>query len=113
MSRYATLLDDGSDSDSDAAESAADGKQGQSRTDIVVQSADQKSSDAPRQSGGSYAQRADPITGVDWAGGGAPVDTGFSDADVQACIRVVTGLGEARSTAHWRINAQIYTYICI
>jgi hypothetical protein len=43
------------------------------------------------QYGGSTVKRADPLLGSEWAHG-AP-DLGFSDADVEACLRVVNRLG--------------------
>lgn len=94
MSRFATLLEeDDSDGDTD------DARMSEPISSAVVTMSAAADSIVPRQSGGSYAQRADPVTGVDWGGTGPPVDTGFSDADVEACIRVVTGLGMAASVS--------------
>lgn len=90
MSRFATLLDDGSDSD---ASSTAGKRELQTIELVTVPSQQQEGSSVPKQSGGTYAQRSDPMTGVDWGKAGAPVDTGFSAEDVEACVRVVSGLG--------------------
>jgi hypothetical protein len=109
MSRYATLLsDDSSDSDEDPvpAKGKAKGKgKGKGNHTLTAEAGSKSSSStaasaAPRQSGGSYAQRSDPITGVDWSNTGAPVDTGFSAEDIEACIRVVTGLGKLKENIY-------------
>lgn len=94
MSRYATLLSDVSDSDS---ESPARGAPAASTTAMVCAAAEEPSG-TPKQSGGTYAQRADPMTGVDW-GKDTPVDTGFSQEDIEACVRVVAGLGRVPAPA--------------
>ena len=87
MSRYAVLDD----------ESSCDDESTSHKADVLALLQNQNASVAlmtiPPQSGGSYVIRSDPMTGVNWSNTDTPVDTGFSAADIEACVRVVSGLG--------------------
>lgn len=60
----------------------------------VAPSFKQQHSDIPRQSGGTFVERHDAITGVSLGAGADPTQLGFDDVDVEAAIRVVTAVGK-------------------
>ena len=90
MSRYAALQ---SDEESDAGRNSTS-EETQLQVISLPVTTSNSAAPPPRQSGGTYAHRSDPITGVNWLDS-SPVDIGFSMSDIDACTRVVEGLGEA------------------
>lgn len=99
MSRFSAFIEHSSNSD----DSEAEADTGTLSSDKALLNA-REAVEIPRQHGGSFAQRSDPITGVDWSNAMDPVQTGFSDEDIEACVRVVAGLGTFRPMMFlWKI----------
>jgi hypothetical protein len=86
---FAALQDSDSDCDSDVSDVDMTTATSASSTS---KNATASSAPTPAQSGGSFAERRDPLTGVSM---GNSNDHGleFDPADVEACLRVVTAVG--------------------
>lgn len=78
---FAALQDSDSDSDSNVSD-----------VEMPKPQAKKSKVQPPAQSGGSFAQRRDPMTGVSM-GNSSDNPLEFDPADVEACLRVVTAVG--------------------